>query len=134
MVQLIVEYDADKNELAKELMCRFGKLKYHLPLINSFVIELPEDVATDVLNLEGVRAVYQNAHITAQMKNALEAVSGETLQGLTGNGIGIAILDTGVAPVDDLSKPRNRVVAFKDFVNGKVVAYDDNGHGTHVRG
>jgi serine protease AprX len=27
-----------------------------------------------------------------------------------------------------------RVKKFVDFVNGQLVAYDDNGHGTHVAG
>src|SRR5690606_31430974 len=30
--------------------------------------------------------------------------------------------------------PRSRIVAFKDFVNKKQSAYDDNGHGTFVAG
>ena len=39
--------------------------------------------------------------------------------GYTGKGVGIAILDTGVYPHDDLTKPTNRIVAFKDFVNDR---------------
>ena len=52
--------------------------------------------------------------------------------GYTGKGVGIAVIDTGVAPHPDVD-----LVAFKDFVNGKEGvenAYDDNGHGTHVAG
>lgn len=49
-----------------------------------------------------------------------------------GEGIGIAILDTGVSPVDDFISPQNRIVAFQDFVHGRKTPYDDNGHGTHV--
>ncbi|MBQ7956242.1 MAG: S8 family serine peptidase [Lachnospiraceae bacterium] len=43
----------------------------------------------------------------------------------------IAVLDTGVMLHPDLS---NRIVGFKDFVNGKNSVYDDSGHGTHVCG
>ena len=46
-------------------------------------------------------------------------------------GITIAMLDTGVAFHPDFD---NRIIAFKDFVNGKRNAYDDSGHGTHVAG
>jgi serine protease AprX len=52
----------------------------------------------------------------------------------TGEGIGIAIIDSGIHPHPDLTKPNNRLVAFVDFVNGKTTPYDDNGHGTHVAG
>ncbi|PTM59700.1 S8 family peptidase [Desmospora activa] len=46
----------------------------------------------------------------------------------------IAVLDTGIHPHADLTKPENRIIAFKDFVKGKTNPYDDNGHGTHCAG
>lgn len=46
--------------------------------------------------------------------------------------LSIAFLDTGVSPVEDFILPENRIVAFRDFINGKMEPYDDNGHGTHV--
>jgi len=54
--------------------------------------------------------------------------------GLMGEGITVAIIDTGVSPHSDLVKPQNRIVGFKDFVNNRNNPYDDNGHGTHVAG
>ncbi|MBS6196570.1 MAG: S8 family peptidase [Clostridiales bacterium] len=50
---------------------------------------------------------------------------------LTGKGIGVAILDTGIYPHIDFDK---RISAFGDFLNGRKKPYDDNGHGTHVAG
>lgn len=52
----------------------------------------------------------------------------------TGKGVNIAFLDTGVYPHPDFTRPNDRIVAFVDFVNGRSVPYDDNGHGTHVAG
>lgn len=51
--------------------------------------------------------------------------------GLTGKGIGVAVLDTGAFPHIDFG---SRIWAFQDFVNGRRMPYDDNGHGTHVLG
>ena len=45
--------------------------------------------------------------------------------------INVAVLDTGIFRHRDFD---NRIVAFKDFVNGKNIVYDDSGHGTHVSG
>lgn len=53
---------------------------------------------------------------------------------LTGKGVRLCVLDTGVAPHSDVSIPRERIVHFEDFVNGKDYPYDDNGHGTFVSG
>lgn len=49
----------------------------------------------------------------------------------TGRGIGVAVLDTGCFPHEDLSK---RITAFYDTVRKRQSPYDDNGHGTHVCG
>ena len=37
----------------------------------------------------------------------------------TGKGVGVAVIDTGVAPHPDLVEPSNRIIAFKDYVNQK---------------
>lgn len=52
-------------------------------------------------------------------------------QGITGKGVGIAILDTGVYSHTDLS---GNIALFRDMINDRVSLYDDNGHGTHVAG
>lgn len=49
-----------------------------------------------------------------------------------GSGITVAVIDTGVSPVPDLKD--TKLVEGYDFVNDRVDAFDDNGHGTHVAG
>lgn len=53
-------------------------------------------------------------------------------RGLTGKGVKVAIIDTGI----DLGHDEFRGVSIEwaDLVNGKRTAYDDNGHGSHVAG
>ncbi len=124
------------NEERETLIKTLGNLKYRLPFINSYVIEIPETLISKLEGIEGIVAVHKNAKITAQMNTARRVVNADKVQeyGLTGKGVSIAILDTGVSPVYDLTKPKNRILAFKDFINDKKESYDDNGHGTHVAG
>lgn len=49
-----------------------------------------------------------------------------------GDGVTVAVIDTGVTKVPDLKS--TQFVKGYDFVNDKVSANDDNGHGTHVAG
>lgn len=52
-------------------------------------------------------------------------------QGIFGQGVSIAVLDTGIYPHRDL---QGRIFLFRDYVQGKNMPYDDNGHGTHISG
>ena len=65
------------------------------------------------------------------MNQAREEINCEEVysMGITGKGVGVAILDTGIYLHEDLE---NRVTAFEDMVHGRAEPYDDNGHGTHV--
>jgi serine protease len=49
-----------------------------------------------------------------------------------GEGVTVAVIDTGVSPVPDLAE--TEFVAGYDFVGDRTEATDDNGHGTHVAG
>jgi serine protease len=49
-----------------------------------------------------------------------------------GNGVTVAVIDTGISPVEDLKN--TKFVKGYDFVNDRPEATDDSGHGTHVAG
>ncbi len=51
--------------------------------------------------------------------------------GITGSGVNVAVLDTGMYVHGDL---RGRLVEFRDFTQERGEVYDDNSHGTHVCG
>lgn len=55
----------------------------------------------------------------------------EDTGGLTGRGIGVAVLDTGCFLHEDFE---HRVIDFSDMVQKRLLPYDDNGHGSHICG
>jgi serine protease AprX len=93
---------------------------------------LSEDPEVD--NLSG------NHRVTAQMATAVQSTGADLVQGglaqlgaagLTGAGVGIAVIDSGVAFVPEL---RGRIVASRDFTDNRGFGVDEHGHGTHVAG
>jgi serine protease AprX len=54
-------------------------------------------------------------------------------QGISGNGVTVAVLDSGVAADEDLIEPANRILASVNFADARL-ASDPGGHGTHIAG
>src|SRR6476620_8531996 len=125
-----------------------GKLGRDLGSINGKVVELPNGQLKKLADYPGVDRIVYDRPTAGEMNRVAVTVGARAVQqtyGYRGAGIGIAVIDSGVAGWhDDLSylgssslvKTKNgqRVAAFVDFVNGRTSPYDDNGHGTHVAG
>lgn len=74
----------------------------------------------------------QKGFLMKQVKKAIEYWTDEMKAGkYLGQGIRIAVLDTGIMLHPDFDK---RIVEFADFVSRRRFVYDDSGHGTHVAG
>lgn len=110
------------------------KLKYHLPFMNATAGKVAASNFDSVSSFVEISKIYFDGTAclmgdTSNSENAFVAMEAPALQ-LTGKGIAAAFIDSGVFPHPDLVKPRNRLIAFKDFINGLEEPYDDNGHGT----
>jgi serine protease AprX len=119
-----------------------GSLGRALPSVNARVAEIPNvglrTLAANVL----VQKIALDRPAVASNERTSATVGATAVRdrlGYNGDGVGVAIIDSGiVAWHDDLTNRSNaesqRVVQFIDFVNGRTVPYDDYGHGTHVAG
>ena len=141
-----------------------GLKKYARPgsldFINAFVLDVPNSKLKSVNDDPGTD--FASSERTAHAANFRTGVQSgaffaRRLLGYTGAGVGVVVVDSGIAPNEEFAawqgqgrRPgRSRVVYFEDFLerdsNHKTVASDPpcptkytpcdpNGHGTHVSG
>jgi serine protease AprX len=131
-VQIIIHCkEYEKNQQTIE---RFGHIKYCLPMIDAYVVEVDKEELDQIKALDESFNIEEDAHITAQMNRVNDLIECRFAhdRGIYGKGIGVAIVDTGICLHKDFIEGSNRVVAFEDFLNHRKEPYDDNGHGTHV--
>ncbi len=133
-VQVIVHCKEYEKRL--QAMEDLGDVKYRLPMINAYVLEVDAAQLEYVKSMEGLLCVEMDTPLSAQMNRVGDIIESKWAHdhGVYGKGIGVAILDTGIALHKDFVEGGNRVVAFQDFINQRTEPYDDNGHGTHVAG
>ena len=133
-VQVIISCNNFKKDY--EFVKNIGEIKYRLPMINAYVVEVCESKIDEIVKSEGVFAYEMDAHITAQMDRVADIIELQWAHDrrIYGQDIGVAIVDTGIWPHEDFINGKNRIVGFYDVINGRKEPYDDNGHGTHVAG
>lgn len=108
-------------------------VKRELPLINAVTTTMSIGKLEQLVQSELIKRVWFDRDVHAVLDVATPTVQSSPLwaDGITGRGIVVAVIDTGIYYHPDL---RGRIIGFKDLVARKEQAYDDNGHGTHVAG
>lgn len=101
--------------------------------IKSFYCLASQKEIYSLSNFENINFIYSLATANCMMFVSKQILGTENID-YSGDGIGVAFIDTGLSPHCDFLLGENRVALFKDFVANKKNLYDDNGHGTFVCG
>jgi serine protease AprX len=149
------------NQDVANTVAATGRVRRSHPLIHALVVELrSDDLARFVQNrcvlaasadatvsVDAVPAPYKREKFQDIVSSRRNRYTGQTStlrdtlglphtagrDGVSGRGVGVAIIDSGIAPSDDFG---TRITAFYDFTRGGVATapFDEYGHGTHVAG
>ena len=152
-IRVIVQQRA-AADAAPELAVRRlgGQVTRALPIVAGFAATVPAAAVGELARLPGVRAVTPDGRVrdqaAAPSTSNIRSVYPKTIKadavwkrGVTGRGVTVAVLDTGVANLPDLS---GRLVQVKDDLTGQATpcknlsgeldCNDRYGHGTFIAG
>jgi serine protease AprX len=143
-LQLIVKETAPASDEAEHLVRGLGgAITHQLPIVSGFSALLPAEALPELAGSPAVGLVWGDAEITmtsgstswydsrspnAVWRQAIRLTSVEDYY--SGDGVTVAILDTGVSQVPDLE---DRVLARVDLTPDQD-GFDRYGHGTHMAG
>ena len=152
-ISVLVDFDhmptkEDEQLLIDEVEFEPSWRFHHIPIISG---EVKTELLDELLEVEGVVFLTLNGELQIALDNAIGIHHVDTVWdfGYTGEGISIAIIDTGIDPLhvglndfdDDPSTADPKVVAFYDALDGsgddgsgETEPYDDQGHGSHCAG
>ena len=133
---VIIEFQDEQEEFtvqvkrADSLLGKhfLSRIKHHYPSVRSCSAILTPAALEKLLDGDpSIKTIHLDREVRALLDVARASVKANTpaIQNLTGKGITIAVVDTGIYEHQDLA---GRIKAFKDVINNKTAAYDDNGH------
>ena len=108
---------------------------------NGVALPLSPDEVVFIRSLDYVKDVHPDTPVHADLAQSVQQIGADRVWrdvGVTGSGVVVAVIDTGVDYTHpDLGGgfgPGNKVIGGYDFCNEDADPMDDNGHGTHVSG
>ena len=146
MVTVIVQFHQMPNNASVKAMQEHGaKLKSNLHSIRALTLTVPVSMLANLANNPNVayitpdRAVGVSSTTTTAYEQFATAVENDVAASqfaLDGTGVGVAVIDSGIADHADLHNANgaSRVVYSQSFVVGDTTTSDKFGHGTHVAG
>lgn len=135
-VPIIIQLKEESKINIKTLSSLSDEKFVELPIINAVGTLMNTDMIYKLIQNEDVEFISFDSKVYTLLDVARKSIDAPFPQnsGYQGEGITVAVIDTGVSPHVDLTKPDNRIIGFVDILNKKDFPYDDNGHGTHVAG
>ena len=129
----------DRKAARSAILAVGGKLGRSLPGISSQVATVSDAALARLAESDAIEWISIDSIAVGATERTGATVGATQIRqqlGLDGAGIGVAVIDSGIAYHDDLADVAGpqRVDRFVDFVGNGATPYDDYGHGTHIAG
>ncbi|MCL2321561.1 MAG: S8 family serine peptidase [Oscillospiraceae bacterium] len=134
--RIIVHFKFESKPLLEQISKNKIKILYFFPRINLICLKADAKIINALLEFPQVDYMFFDE--IGEINPLISIDSGKNFKyiksPLTGKGISVGIVSTGIHPHDDLVKPINRIYYFLDLINSFSFPYDDNGQGSFLAG
>jgi len=131
-LHVVIGFEGDCRRVAELCRSHGAHLSHELAGVGCLCATVDPRVLQHLCCCDGVTRIWADTEVRAMLDAAVPSAGAvQAVSRYSGQGVTIAVVDTGIYPHPDLS---SRIIAFHDAVGKRTSAYDDNGHGTHVAG
>ena len=131
--RVLIEFKKFHKEFDKIIHSLGGKVIFNFNHTNLICADLPPRAISRIVEYPEVSYISLDEYcfLCGVSLSNVNGIRSNTPYNLSGQGVKIALIDSGTFPHPDLSSP-NRILAFRDLINDYRYPYDDNGHGTAI--
>ena len=134
--RVLIQYKNFQSSIVKKINSYKGTVHHIIESANLISAELNSRGIDRILEYPEVEKIYLDEYLflCGMSVTTANKIHFSETHGLSGTGIGIGLVDSGIFPHPDLTSPINRIELFEDLINNYQYPYDDNGHGTSMAG
>lgn len=134
--RILIKYKNFQSALGKKINSYKGTVYHIIESVNLISAELSARGIERILEYPEVEKIYLDEYLflCGMSVTTANKVHFSEKYSLSGAGIGIGLVDSGIFPHEDLISPSTKIELFVDLINDLHYPYDDNGHGTSIAG
>jgi len=134
--RVLIQYNDFQSSIIKKINSYKGTVYHIIESANLISAELNFRGINRILEYPEVCNIYLDEYLflCGLSITAANKIHFSENNNLSGAGVGIGLIDSGIFPHPDLVSPSNKIELFEDLINEFHYPYDDNGHGTSIAG
>jgi subtilisin family serine protease len=134
--RILIQYKDFQSSILKKVLSYKGIVHHVIESANLISAQLNSKAIDRLSEYPEIKKIYLDEYLflcgmSVTTANKIHFSEKNTL---SGTGIGIGLVDSGIFPHQDLISPSSRIELFEDLINNIRYPYDDNGHGTSIAG
>ncbi|OPJ62286.1 S8 family serine peptidase [Clostridium oryzae] len=124
------------DSVCKRITSHKGIVMSMLPSINMICAIISSPYLEKLVEYPEIEGIFLDSYafLCGSSVHAANSINFRGKKYSSGKDIGVALIDSGVYPHEDLQLPNKKIKNFIDLINNYSYPYDDNGHGTFMAG